>query len=133
MQSDWKEIYRLTAEKTGKSEQTYKEIGNAVFLELYKKLRRPQSLILRLKGIGYWYMRKQRMEMLLAAFPPNWIKTEEDFKHPMQYLKNENKKEIFTLFEERVKEYQEYIKERDKVREKRHETQILLNPKKDED
>lgn len=128
MQSDWKEVYRLTAERTGKSEQRYKDIGNFVFKSLYRHLRRPKSLITKLKGIGTWYLRKKRMEIVIKYFPPDFEKKPEDFKHPLSLLEYENKMEIYQLFQERLKEYDVYIEERTKTRKKRYETQTLLTP-----
>ena len=133
MQSDWKEIYRLTAERTGGDEQLYKDVGNMIFSTLYKKIRRPTSILLKLKGVGTWYLRKKRLEIFLSHFPPNWEKTEEDFSHPMQFIKNENKKEIYLLFQERLKEYEEYVALKNEIRIKRNERAQLLRPTKRED
>lgn len=125
MQSDWKQIYKLTAERTGVSEQIYKDLGNFVFAALYKTLRRPPSLIIKLKGIGYWYMRRQRMQIVLDYYP---IDENKEVSNPLELFKYENKKEIQEIFKERLKEYEQYIKERDEVRRLRNATEIPVRP-----
>ena len=132
MQSDPKQIYKLTAERTGKEEQLYKDLGTFVFASLYSKLRRPKSLITKLKGVGTWYMRRRRMQLLVEKFPPNYDLTPEDFESPLGFLAQENKREIFEIFKERLKEYDKYIEERDKVREIRRRTQVLLTKTNDD-
>lgn len=126
MQSDWKQIYKLTAERTGKDEQRYKDIGNFVFHELYQNLRRPKSLIIKLRGVGQWYLRRKRMQILVDIFPPDYEKVA---KHPLEAIKLENKREIFEIFKERLKEYDEFLQIKAEVRKKRNESQTLLQPR----
>lgn len=126
MQSDWKQIYKLAAKRTGKSEDTYKEIGNFVFASLYSHLRRPKSLIVKLRGVGTWYLRRIRMRIMMNIFPPDFDKKPEDFKHELSLIKHENKIEIYNLFKERLEEYDRYIELRNKIRKKRYETQPVV-------
>lgn len=133
MQSDWKEIYKLTAKRTGKSEDTYKDIGNFIFQRLSRELKRPKSLIIKLKGVGFWYLRRLRVKMALENFPPDYDKKPEDFKHPLAALMHENKVEIFTLFKERMKDYETYIEERKQIRSTRNESDTLLESDNKED
>lgn len=133
MQSDNHQIYKLTAERTGKPSSLYKELGTCVFSCLYKHLRRPKSLITKLKGVGTWYLRRERIRILLEVFPPDFEKKPEDFKHPLSLVEHENKLEIFKIFTERMKEYDEYIEQRNETRKKRYETEVLLTPFDEED
>lgn len=128
MQSDWKEIYKLTAKRTGENEQIYKDIGNFVFTHLYYNMRRPESLIIKLKGVGTWYLRRMRMRAIVEMFPPDFEKTREDFDSPFGFLKNENKKEIYEVFKQRLEDYERYIQMRNEIRKVRYETQTLLEP-----
>ncbi len=129
MQSDHKELYKITAERTGESEDTYKDIGNFVFSSLYDFFRHPESLIIKLKGVGSWHLRRKRMQIILDHYPIDYDKTVEDFDSDIALLKYENKKELHTIFKDRLKEYEEYIKIRDEVRKERYKTQKLLTPK----
>lgn len=131
MQSDYKRIYKLTSERTQIDEQVYKDIGNAVFSSLNSLFRRPPSLILKLRGIGSWHLRKKRMQIIHDIFPPNFERKEEDFTSEYGILKYENKKEIHQLFKDRLKDYDRYLSLRDSIRETRRKTQNLLIPEKD--
>lgn len=122
----------MTSERTGKSEQLYKDLGTFIFTSLYHNMRRPQFLILKLMGVGTWHLRRMRMKAIVELFPPNFEKKEEDFPTPWGFLKNENKKEIYHLFKERLLEYEDYIKERDIIRAIRYKTQVLISPKEKE-
>ena len=132
MQSDYKEIYKLTAKRTSKNEVLYKDIGNFVFTELYNMLRKPNSLIIKLKGIGFWFLRRKRLAGVIKLYPADYEKKQEDFSSEYGFLKNENKKEIHALFMERLKDYEEYAEEKRKIRTERNKTQVLLKPKSDE-
>lgn len=132
MQSDWKQVYRITSERTGNSEQMYKDLGNLVFAKLGETLRKPKSLITKVKGIGSWYLRKKRMSIVVNQFPPNFDKNPAEFS-ASGFLKHENKIELYNLFSERLKEYDEYISIRDEKRKKRYETEKLLEPFNRED
>lgn len=131
MQSDHNQIYKLTAEANQKPEELYKLLGNFVFSALYKKLRRPKKLIIKLKGIGSWYLRKKRIEELVNLYPP---KFKEFSENPGKFEKldmfeYENKVEIYNILKERIKDYQDYITERNLIRKKRYETQTILTSK----
>lgn len=121
-----KHIYKQTSQRTGEDEQSYIDIGNKVFATLNKLLRRPPSLIVKLKGIGSWYLRKRRMEIIVNIFPPDPEKTE--FESEYGILKYENKMELFKLFKARLLDYDKYLSIRNEIRTKRRETQKLLEP-----
>lgn len=132
MQSNNKEIYEMTSERTGLPEDLYKELGEHVFESLYSHLRRPKSLITKLKGVGAWHLRKRRMEIFLEVFPPDFDKKLEDFSHPLQIVQYENKVELYNNFKERMIEYDKFLEERDAIREIRFKTQTIATPKIEE-
>lgn len=137
MQSDWKEIYKLTSERTQESEQKYKDIGNFVFARLYSHLRRPTYLIVKLKGVGTWHLRRRRMQIIIDEYPPKYDPKFDleptDIFSKLEILKYENRKEIYELFTERLKEYEEYIQIRNAIRKIRYKTQPLIKPLEDDD
>lgn len=134
MQSDYKQVYKFTAKRTGKSEQMYKDLGNFVFSELASNMKRPTHLIIKLKGIGSWHLRKKRMEIVVTEFPQrNEEKTKEDFPFEVAYQIYLDKKEEFKIFLERLKDYDQYISLRNEIRKKRHENTTLLEPSEGED
>ena len=127
MQSNHNDIYKLTALRTGKDEQMYKDVGNAVFAELYKNLRRPKSLIIKLKGVGTWYLRKKRMEIILQNPPKECKITGDDYFSKLTLLEYENKKEIYNIFKDRMIEYEEYIKLKDIIKKERFKDQKIIS------
>ena len=131
MQTDHRLLYKMAEERFGEKEQQYKDIGNYIFASLYSNLRRPPCLILKLKGVGSWHLRKKRMKAVVELFPPDFEKKKEDFPTDLGFLKHENKVEIHHIFTERLKEYDEYIKERDEVRKIRYGTQTILKKQED--
>ena len=128
MQSDDKSIYDLTSKRTGKPTQLYKDVGTFVFSSLYEKLRKPKSLIIKLKGVGTWYLRKKRMETLMSYYPEDYDKKEVDVEimSPLSILNYENKREMFLLFKERLAEYERYITLRNEIRQERFKTQTII-------
>lgn len=133
MQSDHKEVYKLTSERTGKPEQLYKDIGNFVFAKLYSEMRKPKKLIIKLKGVGSWHLRRKRMRIIVDMFPPNFEKKQEDFTTELAFLKSENKKEIYQIFKDRLQDYEKYIELRDQTRKIRYATQTIIPPINRED
>ena len=123
MQSDYHQIYKLTAERTGKSESIYKDIGNLVFKSLSDNMKRPKKLIFKLKGIGYWYLRRNRIIATIEMFPPDSDKQSNETPN-LSF----DKVEIHALFKERIKDYDKYVEQKSEIRKKRNETQTLLKP-----
>jgi hypothetical protein len=122
MQSDPKEIYQITATRTGKKEQLYRDIGNFVFRETQALIKKPKSLITKLKGLGFWYLRKSRMEKLLAHYPPYYdIEGYQDFDSEKALLYFMGKKELYDILKARLQDYQAYLAEKQKVNQRKHE------------
>lgn len=127
MQSDHKEIYRLTSQRTGKSEQLYKDIGNLVFTELSTMLRKPKSLIVKLKGVGSWRLRKKRMEIVVEDYADGIV---DQYTSPETLQIFADRRERYEMFLERLKEYNEYISIRKETKVRRNEHTILLETDK---
>lgn len=133
MQSNHLDIYEMTAEKTGKSEQMLKDLGSFIFKETAALLKEPTSLILKLKGVGSWHLRKKRMEIVVNEWTDRAkIKTREDFNTDSAYKTYLEKHEQYKMFQKRLEEYQRYLAIKKEIREKRFQSQILLTPKDDE-
>lgn len=126
MQSSYKEIYHLTALRTEGDEKKYKDIGNFIQEEAERLLRHPPSLIIKLKGLGHWYLRKARMERMLSYFPAYYEQEGyTDFDSP-QALKNfQDKKKLYDNFKARLVDYEEYIRVRTEVRQLKHDYKKL--------
>jgi hypothetical protein len=134
MQSSHLDIYKQVAAKTGKSEQMYKDIGSFIFKETSRMLKNPSSLILKLKGVGTWHLRRKRMEIVVNEWTDrSEVKTREDFTSDAGYNNYLEKHLRYINFQERLKEYEKYVEIKRQIRLKRNETQPLLEPDKGED
>lgn len=134
MQTNHLDLYRLTAERTGKSEQMYKDLGTFIFKETSQMLKHPSSLILKLKGLGSWWLRKKRMEIVVNEWTDRAkIKTREDFSSDSGYQEYLAKHLQYQNFIERLREYDKYMEIKQEVRKQRNETQVLLEPNQGED
>lgn len=131
MQSDSKEIYRLTAVRTGKNEQIYKDIGNFIQKETAQALKKPKSLIIKLKGIGFWFLRKKRLEKIVSYYPPHYdLDGYNDFSSEAAFLNFVNKKEMYDIFRARLKDYEKYMKLKAEHKIKKDEFEKLQQAQK---
>src|SRR5690349_4345711 len=134
MQTNQQDIYKTLAEEKGKSEQTYKDIGSFIFRETSKMLKEPTSLILKLKGVGSWHLRKKRMEILTTEFPDRGLVIpREDFPSDDAYSIYLEKFKQYHNFMKRLEEYKRYLEIKTKIRKKRYESQVLLQPTQGQD
>lgn len=132
MQSDIKQIYKLTSARTGKQEDLYKEVGNFVQQEIYDQLKRPKSLILKVKGLGYWYLRKKKIEDFIRMYPPYYdIQGFDDFESEAALKKFENKQELYLLLKERLLDYKKFLEKKEIIKKLRNEFVKVPKDKKD--
>lgn len=129
MQTNHLDIYRTLATEKGKSEQTYKDIGSFIFRETAKMLKEPTSLILKLKGVGSWHLRKKRMEIVVNEWTDRGlVRDRNEFPSDNAYNIYLEKHIQYVNFQQRLKEYEKYLAIKAKIRKKRYETQKLLEP-----
>lgn len=117
MQSDIKDIYKITSSRTGVSEQIYKDLGNFIFKDVKSNLEKPKSLIIKLKGIGYWYLKLKKMKEAISYFPLHYeIDGFSDFPSEQALLKFINKQELYKIFKARLLDYQDYITIKEEIK-----------------
>lgn len=134
MQANHNDIYKMTAEKTGRDEQLLKDLGSFIFKETAQMLKDPKSLILKLKGLGSWHLRKKRMEIVVNEWTDrSKVKTREEFTSDVSFKTYTDKHIQYKIFQERLKDYEKYLEIKQEVKKKRYETQTLLEPPKGED
>lgn len=122
MQSELKHIYNITANRTGINEQIYKDLGNFVLKEVHKHLEEPQTLIIKVKGIGYWYLSKKRMEDHLEWYPSYYeIDGYKEFTSEYSFLRFVDKQKTYKIFKARLVDYQEYLKVKAEIKSKKDE------------
>lgn len=129
MQTNHQDIYLTLAKEKGKSEQLYKDIGSFVFRETAQMLKEPTSLILKLKGVGSWHLRKKRLEIVVNEWTDRaQVRHRDEFPSNMAYAAYLDKHLQYLNFKERLLEYDKYLNIKKEIREKRYETQALLEP-----
>lgn len=134
MQSNHLDIYKMVSADTGVNEELYKDIGSFIFKETARMLREPDSLILKLKGVGSWHLRKKRMEIVVHEWTDrSAVKTREDFTSDASFKEYQEKHKRYVNFQKRLEEYERYLEIKSEIRLKRNENQVLLEPNNGED
>jgi phosphoglycerate-specific signal transduction histidine kinase len=129
MQTNHQDIYAILGIEKG-NEQLYKDIGTFIFKETAQMMKNPTSLIVKLKGIGNWHLRKKRMEILVNEWTDRSVPLiKEDFITESSYQVHLDKQIQYINFQERLREYDKYLEIKREVRAKRYLTQTLLVPK----
>jgi hypothetical protein len=110
----------------------YKDLGTFVQKEVSEALKKPTALINKVRGLGYWYLRKKRMEKAIACYPPYYdIEGYNDFDSESSFLKFLNKQELYKIFKARLKDYEKYLEVRKTIKEKRNEFNSIHGSKED--
>ena len=112
MQLTNKEIYLKVADSNNIPVEKVKLVGDFIFEEISKRIKDPQSLILKIKSIGYFYLSKKKTIRFLEK-----IKREDP----------NNLKLILTL-EQRLKDYEKYILKKTETKKIRNENSKLIEP-----
>jgi len=111
----------------------FKDIGSFVFQETARMMKNPESLIIKLKGVGSWHLRKKRMEIVVNEYSDRGIiKTRDEFESDSGWNEYLDKHNQYNIFKDRLEEYDRYLAIKKEVNEKRRETQVLLEPDKGE-
>lgn len=134
MQTNYLDIYNALAAETGKSEQMFKDIGSFIFRETAQMLKEPTTLILKLKGVGSWHLRKKRLEIVVNEWTDRAkVRSRDEFSSNVAYAAYLDKHLQYLNFQERLKDYERYLSIKKEIREKRYATQVLLEPNQRED
>jgi hypothetical protein len=132
MQSDIKNIYKITSARTGVDENIYKTIGDFIFKETKSNIEKPKSLIIKLKGIGFWYLRRTKLKESIQSFPPYYdIDGFNQFESEDSHLKFINKQKFYKMVKERLRDYEDYIKLKSDIKQKKDEFNKLPESKKE--
>lgn len=108
MQYTHSELYEEVSVKNDIPLHEVKFVGDIVFNAINKNLKEPSSIILKIRHIGKFFMRKNKLEYEI-------ILTKKKIAEGNTILEPHLKR-----MEERLAEYENYISERDKIKEVRH-------------
>jgi hypothetical protein len=119
MQIELKNIYKNLSKNTNISEDLLSAIGSSVFRETLDTIKSPPNLILRLKGVGRWFLRKQQMERKIEYLEEYYKYSTGEIPDPIgKYWEN---KELKDKLESLLLVYDNYIIEKKVLRDKRKE------------
>ncbi len=132
MQATSKELYKEVSTSTGRELALVKSVGDAVFQGMFFFTKHPESLIFKVKGLGYWHMRKKKLDNYIHKYYGTYTGEyiSDDEKAMREFLNN---KRQFQILLERQKEYDVYLEKREKIKEIRYKTQPFLIPKNQEE
>lgn len=129
MQSDYKELVKLTSWRTGVNEQVYKDLCNFLFTKTAEEMKKPRNLIIRLRGVGSWFLRQKRLKIKLSLYEqynePDWGQS--------IGIDGEEIPEIIKIFKERLEDYKRYVEKRAEIKKLRSEYKANLQPSDRED
>lgn len=126
MQADWQELYRLTAARTGKDEALYKAVGNFVLQAAHNHLDNPPSLIIKLKGIGYWFLKRRRLLDVIAAYPVYYdVPGYDNFVSEEARQKFKKKLVRYNTFKARIADYERYLARKQELKQRKDEFKAI--------
>lgn len=128
-------IYQRIAESKNQEVALIKSVGDSVFKELLHNFKYPPSLILKVKGIGSFYLRNKKLTEYLRLredfyFNPNNEKALDAKEKDLERF-NEKKVRYLNLLNREI-DYLGYLEKKAEIRKIRNLTQPLI-PKKPED
>jgi len=129
MQSDYKELVKLTSWRTGVNEQIYKDLCNFLFAKTAEEMKKPKNLIIRLRGVGSWFLRMKRLKIKIALYEefhsPDWGQS--------IGVDGEEIPEIMKIFRDRLKDYEKYVEKRKLIKGLRNEYKANIQSSNRED
>lgn len=112
MQHTSNELYSDTSIENNIPLHKVKFVGDIIFNEINNSLKEPKAIILKIKNIGKFYMRKNKLDSEIDYL----LKNNEDNVHSYK----------INILLERQKEYEKYLEEKQKIKKIRHEHQIIM-------
>lgn len=121
MQYTHSELYEEVNVKNDIPLHKVKFVGDVVFNSINKNLKEPDAIILKIKGIGKFFIRKTKLDKYIDILNNRYIFaiTEED-----RELIN---KKILRLQERQI-DYKSYLEEKQRIKKLRHVHQKVIQP-----
>ena len=115
MQADSNYIYNKVSKESNIDLEFLTAVGNFMQKEVANNLRKPEALILKVKGLGAWHLRKMRLENSfnnLSNVDPTRLKDDDS---------RESLKEYLQLMKDRLDDYKLYLEEKSKMKEMKND------------
>ena len=113
MQTVISKIYNEVAVENELDLNVVKSVGDKCFQNLLKNFKKPLSLILKMRGLGYFYMRKNKLNEFLITLDNNEERfKKEDFLIHESSVFIEQRKELKQVLLERQLEYGRFIEKK---------------------
>ncbi len=134
MQMTLNAIYESIAKEKNQEYALVKSVGDCVFKQLLASFKTPQSLILKVRGIGQFYLRHQKLQEYIEQrrdfyFNPENEKSIDSRKHDEEdFYKRKERFENLIL---RLDDYQRYLEKKREIRLIRNKTQPLIQKEDD--
>lgn len=131
MQADIKSICKKISEDKDISYDLIKAVGDSFFKYTGNILKNPPNLIINLKGIGKWYLRKQQMERKIEYLEDFYKFSENIYSEDFgKYIEN---KELKEKLESLLPLYEQYLKEKKEMFELRRSLGFIREIEIDEE
>lgn len=109
MQADIKTIAKKLSKEKKMDYDLLKAVGDTVFKYTGEVLKNPPNLIINLKGVGKWYLRKQQMERKIEYLEDYYKYSTGVLPEPLgKYWEN---KELKEKLESLLPVYEKYLKQ----------------------
>lgn len=131
MQADIKTIAKKLSKEKKMDYDLLKAVGDTVFKYTGEILKNPPNLIINLKGVGKWYLRKQQMERKIEYLEDYYKYSTGVLPEPLgKYWEN---KELKEKLESLLPVYEKYLKEKKSMFELRRQLGFIKEVEIDEE
>lgn len=131
MQADIKTIAKKLSKEKKMDYDLLKAVGDTVFKYTGEVLKNPPNLIINLKGVGKWYLRKQQMERKIEYLEDYYKYSTGVLPEPLgKYWEN---KELKEKLESLLPIYEKYLKEKKEMFELRRQLGFIKEVEIDEE
>ena len=131
MQADIKTIAKKLSKEKKMDYDLLKAVGDTVFKYTGEVLKNPPNLIINLKGVGKWYLRKQQMERKIEYLEDYYKYSTGVLPEPLgKYWEN---KELKEKLESLLPIYEKYLKEKKEMFELRRSLGFIKEVEIDEE
>ena len=131
MQTRINTIYERASEKNDLDYDLVKNIGDSIFMEWQKAMKDPPSVVIKVRGFGYFFLRKRVMQQEMEKIEGRF----DGSKTPYPIESLESRWNFLNKLKLRWEEYKTYLESKDKIRKERaiQKSKIIKTKEEDDD